>query len=53
MPAAEIAEQIQQRQEWSDTFLLALCLEYIENQQADDAFHAFLEHYAQQEEKDG
>lgn len=49
MAAERLLDEIGQRQGWNDQSKLALCLQYIENQQADDAFEDFLKEQAHQE----
>ena len=38
-----VAEELQIEQGWTDTTLLGLCLDYIGNQNSDDAFKDFLQ----------
>lgn len=48
-----IADWYQEDQGWDDSTLLAICLEYIGNQQSDDAFEDFLRDHAEaKSEKD-
>lgn len=42
MSAAAIAESIAEVQGWNDSTLLCLCLDYISNQQSDEAFEDHL-----------
>lgn len=46
-------QQIADEQGWTDTTLLDLALEYISNQQQDDAFTDFLRHHADVENDAG
>jgi hypothetical protein len=45
MNATEIAQDIQQREGWTDATLLDLVLEYVQNQDANDAFRDHLEEH--------
>lgn len=52
MPAADIADDAQKRNGWTDEFMLALAMEYIENQQSDDAWQDFLKQQEERENND-
>ena len=46
MDAAEIAQDIQQRESWTDATLLDLVLQYVQNQDANGAFRDHLEEHS-------
>lgn len=50
MAAREILEEIAEDHGWTKRTMLDLCLEYIDNQQSDDAFQDFLETRAEDED---
>ena len=43
MSARDIAHDIQEREGWTDSTLLDVLLDYIDNQASDDAFQDYLE----------
>ena len=49
MPAEAILNELVETTGWNEATQLMLCLEYIENQQSDDAFEDFLEKRAEDE----
>lgn len=49
MSIQQIVDSFTETQGWSDSTLLDLCMEYIENQGANQAFQDFLSDKAQQE----
>lgn len=50
MSAREILEEIAEEKGWTKKTMLDLCLEYIDNQDSDDAFQDFLETAAENED---
>jgi hypothetical protein len=52
MSAESIAESIAEEQGWNDSTLLGLCLDYINNQQSDEAFEDHLRQNCADEDED-